>query len=158
MFGQVRRHRRSSATAIGVLGVIVATSGVVATSAHAEPGNSENAKACQQGGWANLARSEDDSVPFPSQGECVSYGAQGGTIVPYAPKADAQGICEDAGGIFQAGSLWRCDDFSIGQSNEVAVDTALALDAACADDGGRPWWSISAVETVDDSIHLCQPA
>ena len=45
-------------------------------------GNSQNAKSCQKGGWQTQARSETPTVPFTSEEECVSYGAQGGTLVP----------------------------------------------------------------------------
>lgn len=47
----------------------------------AGPGNSANAEACQNGGWATLARTEDNTTAFLNQGECVSYGAQGNDIV-----------------------------------------------------------------------------
>jgi hypothetical protein len=39
-------------------------------------GTSANAKLCQQGGWATLM--DSTAIPFGSQGECVSYGAQAG--------------------------------------------------------------------------------
>lgn len=59
---------------------------VVASPIAAAPGgNSANAHACQKGGWESLARAEDPGTAFSNQGECVSYGAQGGTIVPYEP-------------------------------------------------------------------------
>jgi hypothetical protein len=48
----------------------------------AAQGNSENAHACQKGGWASLARAEDPDTPFANQDDCVSYGAQGGALVP----------------------------------------------------------------------------
>jgi hypothetical protein len=48
-----------------------------------EPGNSGAAYQCQKGGWQALARDEDGlrHIPFASQGECVSYAAQGGTLI-----------------------------------------------------------------------------
>lgn len=51
----------------------------------AAQGNSPVAKACQAGGWATLAPAEDNRVAFGNQGACVSYGAQGGTLVPVVP-------------------------------------------------------------------------
>lgn len=45
------------------------------------PGNSGAAKMCQDGNWMYLARAEQPTVPFANQDECVSYGAQGGTLV-----------------------------------------------------------------------------
>lgn len=43
-------------------------------------GNSANARACEQNGWASLYRISDGSG-FANQDECVSYGAQGGTLI-----------------------------------------------------------------------------
>ena len=81
MFKKVWRQRRSSATMFGGLVVIVALAGVVAGGAQAaKPGNAQAAKACQKGGFEDLARSEDYSG-FSSEEECVSYAAQGGTLV-----------------------------------------------------------------------------
>jgi hypothetical protein len=55
------------------------------TAAKPGNGNSENAKACQKGGWATLAPQESPSVAFQSQDECVSYGANGSTLAPHTP-------------------------------------------------------------------------
>ena len=43
------------------------------------PGNSDAAKACQQGGYANLVGA--DGTQFANAGECVSYAARGGTLL-----------------------------------------------------------------------------
>ncbi len=43
-------------------------------------GNSQAAQACQQGGYRNYVRS--DGTPFANPGECASYAAQGGTLLP----------------------------------------------------------------------------
>jgi hypothetical protein len=59
-----------------VLAVLVLGWG--AATALAGGGNSENAQRCQKDGWASLARS--DGTAFKNQGDCVSYGAQGGTL------------------------------------------------------------------------------
>ena len=95
MFEKVRQQRLSSAALVGGLVVIVALTGVVAGGAQAaNPGNSQNAKACQKGGWEDLARSEDYSG-FSSEEECVSYAARGGTLVN--PLALCQQQLVDAG-------------------------------------------------------------
>lgn len=49
--------------------------------ANAAPGggNGANAHLCQQGGWQDLTRT--DGTPFKNQGDCISYAAQGGTVV-----------------------------------------------------------------------------
>jgi len=64
------------------LSLLVLAAGAVASPAAAAPGgNADNAHACQKGGWETLARAEDRYTAFANQDECVSYGAQGGTIV-----------------------------------------------------------------------------
>src|SRR6476620_4450074 len=61
-------------------------------------GNSANAQLCQKGGWTTLYRS--DGTTFASQDECVSYGANGGTILTAPPKTQAQLDCESFGGTY----------------------------------------------------------
>lgn len=46
----------------------------------AKGGNAPGAKACQKGGYAALATSEDAYAAFPDQDACVAYAAQGGTL------------------------------------------------------------------------------
>ena len=46
-------------------------------------GNSEAAHACQQGGYVNWTR--QDGTTFDNTGQCVSYAARGGTLVPLTP-------------------------------------------------------------------------
>jgi hypothetical protein len=46
-------------------------------------GNSTVAKQCQKNGWTTLYRS--DGSMFTSETDCVSYGAQGGTILTAPP-------------------------------------------------------------------------
>ena len=53
----------------------------VATATAAKGSNSASAKACQKGGWENLMRSPS-GPGFNSEQECVSYAAQGGTLLP----------------------------------------------------------------------------
>lgn len=83
---------RRLATIIAVFLLTLTTLGA-GESALAKPagngsGNSANAKACQKGGWQSLARSEDPRFAFGKQGDCVSYGAQGGVIVPHVPEVN----------------------------------------------------------------------
>jgi hypothetical protein len=54
--------------------------GIGAATASDGGGNSANAKLCQNNGWTELLRS--DGTAFRNQGDCVSYGAQGGTLHP----------------------------------------------------------------------------
>lgn len=60
-------------------------------------GNSANAKLCQKNGWKGLSPSNNPSAGFASQDACVSYGAQGGTVVPTIKYPDAAKACTDAG-------------------------------------------------------------
>jgi len=56
--------------------VVPALAATVGASAH---GNSAAAKACQQGGYANLQGT--DGTLFANTGECVSYAAHGGELI-----------------------------------------------------------------------------
>lgn len=53
---------------------------VGAGTAAAGGGNSDAAKACQQGGWQTMVR--QDGTGFKNAGDCVSYAAHGGGLVP----------------------------------------------------------------------------
>jgi hypothetical protein len=46
-------------------------------------GNSDAAHACQKGGYAHYTRA--DGTPFANTGECVSYAAHGGVLMPIVP-------------------------------------------------------------------------
>jgi hypothetical protein len=46
----------------------------------AKGSNASGAKACQKGGYATLATSEDPYGAFPDQDVCVAYAARGGTL------------------------------------------------------------------------------
>jgi hypothetical protein len=60
---------------IVVAGALVA---LAAPSAAMAGGNSDTAHACQQNGWQTVVR--QDGTSFANQGDCVSYGAHGGTL------------------------------------------------------------------------------
>jgi len=67
----------------------------IATANAGNRGNSANAKACQEGGWQTLLRSDGSS--FVNQGECVSYGSHGGVLTS---RTKSQLDCEAFGGTF----------------------------------------------------------
>jgi len=73
---------KSRAAAVAIAASLVVPALALASSAGAA-GNSGNAKSCQKDGWKTLARA--DNTAFKSQGECVSYATQGGTLVPLLP-------------------------------------------------------------------------
>ena len=63
-----------------VLFAVTLALSVGAGTAAAGGGNSDAAKACQQDGWQTLVR--QDGTGFKNTGDCVSYSAQGGGLVP----------------------------------------------------------------------------
>jgi len=70
---------RRCAEAVAALVVVWAV--VVAASALAAPGSGNGTgQACYQGAWQSLYRA--DGTVFQSQGDCVSYAAQGGAPTP----------------------------------------------------------------------------
>src|SRR5262249_56150903 len=74
------------------------TVGVAAASADGG-GNSANAHLCQNGGWQSLFTSTGGT--FANQDQCVSYGAQGGTIFTTPnPFPATKSACEALGGTF----------------------------------------------------------
>jgi hypothetical protein len=76
-------RRRPSSIAIVVI-ICTCLMSVLPNAAVAAPGggNSANAAQCQKGGWQQLQRT--DGSRFSNQGDCVSYAAQGGALVPIA--------------------------------------------------------------------------
>lgn len=58
-------------------------------------GNSTAAQLCQKGNWQNLER--QDGTTFKNQGDCVSYAAQGGALVPIPPEVSVSVTSEGGG-------------------------------------------------------------
>jgi hypothetical protein len=141
-------RRRSGQTLLVAAAVIVATINVPGV-AQAKPGNSPNAKACQKGGWENLATSTGES--FASEASCTSYAAQGGTLTssPYAATRD---LCESLNGTFSVGNgspvVWRCDDWSYA-SNEDLQEKNDRLFVECSGDGGITMSTGSSAGSAD---------
>jgi hypothetical protein len=85
----IRHNRRLTVSLVG--GCSLALAGLAllpggmrpAQGQTAGPGNSAAAHACQQGGYLDFTR--EDGTAFANTGECVSYAAQGGTLVPVSP-------------------------------------------------------------------------
>jgi hypothetical protein len=128
---------------VGVAALALAA-GIAAPSAAGEPGgNSENAKKCQKGGWQDWAK--EDGTPFASQDECVSYGAQGGTLTEPVPPQ--QELCESYAGIYGAEDetlgpffpvLWTCNDWSVSSRDDYLTKLG-PLAEACWSSGGVGW-------------------
>jgi len=124
----------------GVLLAVAVVFAVTAAAVGARNGKSNSAtKPCQKNGWTSLLRADGSS--FAREGECVSYVAQGGTIIR---KTQSQLDCEGTGGTFSidpetdltatgnAGFLWSCDGVEL-RPDTTALST-LAHD--CFADGG----------------------
>ncbi len=62
------------------LGFIVLLALALLPAAATAEGNSDAAKLCQKGGWTLLQGT--DGTTFANQNECVSYAAQGGSLMP----------------------------------------------------------------------------
>jgi hypothetical protein len=69
-------NRRAHAAVL----VMVSATLAGAPAATAAGGNSDNAKRCQMNGWTQLVRA--DATPFRNDGDCVSYAAKGGVLMP----------------------------------------------------------------------------
>lgn len=79
----VRRSRRVVVATLAMVTAFALAGAQIAAAKPGDnggPGNSGAATMCQKGGWQHLARTGSETVPFASQGECVSYGAQGGEL------------------------------------------------------------------------------
>jgi hypothetical protein len=73
------RIRRTSLLAALLLAFATLALGLDASAALTySPGNSADAKACQKDGWQRLQSS--DGQLFRNEGDCTSYGAQGGVL------------------------------------------------------------------------------
>jgi hypothetical protein len=131
-----------------VVGLALSAGLVSSAAAHlggaaAGTGSSEAVKACQKGGWKNLVRS--DGSGFKTEGDCVSYVAQGGTPTP--PKSKSQVDCESYGGTFSTdpstnvtvfGSnhlVWTCNGWAKTDQFAARFDT-LTADCAAYDPAG----------------------
>ena len=126
-----------------VLFAVLLSLSVAAPVAEAKPGqgNSANAKACQKGGWATLARTEDPGTPFTSQDECVRYGARGGVLTVYVspppsisvvivPSVESECVAQVSGEGFAANTSLSGRAFYMtgGDGNSVAVSVDTRSD------------------------------
>jgi streptogramin lyase len=78
--GETRFRRIGAIASAGIIAAGAFAAAAAAKPSGPGPGNSPNAKACQKGGWEDLARS--DGTGFSSERECTSYAARGGTLMP----------------------------------------------------------------------------
>lgn len=136
-----RRTTRALALAVALTALALATG----TAAGAEGGgNSANAHLCQHGGWQDLTTSTGES--FANTGDCVSYAARGGALIPkLTPMQQFQVVCEESGGTFDPAVehgdpdvvLWACDWFPEFPSDVDAIIWQLA--GLCVEAGGNPF-------------------
>jgi hypothetical protein len=127
-------HRLSRVVIIGVLAVAVGALAAGPATA-AKGGNSDSAKACQHGGWKTLVPAGGGT--FANQGDCVNDGAQGR---PPLLGSAGQAACADVGGSFRTqkgGGAWSCSYTANPPPDPPGDPNTLALQAACATDGGN---------------------
>jgi hypothetical protein len=104
---EMRRYSKYIIVA-GALAALAAPSAAMAS-------NSGNAQACQQGGWQTLIR--QDGTGFANQSDCVSYGANGGTLyrgsenfsedaLGSQPKTFSGGTIDSPYGVSPADATW----------------------------------------------------
>jgi hypothetical protein len=128
--------RRLVAGVVGLL--VVAGLGTAGPAIADDGGNSANAEACQHGGWRDLRRS--DGSEFANQGDCVSYGAQGGVIEPEQNlQAQWEAVC--TGGGWDVATInpdvqWSCHGG--GGGPVITEEARTAMDAICLQRGWRP--------------------
>jgi hypothetical protein len=101
-------------------------------------GAGADASHCQKGGWLQLTSSE--GAAFANQGDCVSYAARGGTLIPKpaaTPRERFRDICQSAGGTFsEATNHWRCES-----STGLTQATLTELKVACEEAERFMLWS-----------------
>ena len=103
------------------------------STATAGGGNSDNAKLCQKGGWQTLVGA--DGTVFTNEGDCVSFGAHGGTLSPTASQLD----CDRFGGTFAGPTgtvLWTCTNWTFVPGNAGFGANNTVLENDCTVDGG----------------------
>ena len=125
-----RRTRIALAAAVAALSLAVA---VAPASAGKTGPNNSNAKLCQKGGWQSLFASTGST--FASERDCVSYAAQGGTLLDDPLFAGAP-ICAEIGGTLVAGDgnpiIWECRDVALTEEDITRLSLACFLS-----DGGH---------------------
>ena len=75
-------NRRITAILFGLVTLVIAACDSQPTELSIRPQFSGMAEACKNGGYADYTRT--DGSGFKNQGDCVSYVARGGTLVPVA--------------------------------------------------------------------------
>jgi len=134
-----------------VVGVATATAG---------SGNSANAKQCQKNGWQHLFTSTGGT--FASEEACVSYAAQGNTILTTNPNPfpGSKALCESLGGTFgndmqtaeeEAGltPLWTCNG-SLAAASDFPNGNPMWY--PCLTDGGGGTSGIIAEYTTSGTL------
>jgi hypothetical protein len=133
--------------------VVIGALAVVVSAVAAEPampakgGNSANAKACQKGGWQSLFTTTGGT--FANQSECVSYAAQGGTLLAFA----GQGACDSIGGTFVVGGrnpqdIWTCRRYPVPPNDPLPPPQVTA----CRADGGVSFGAVTNFDGTFTSV------
>jgi hypothetical protein len=154
-----------TAMASVALAVAVSAFVFVGGAVGASGGNSANAKLCQHDGWATLT--DATAAPFANQGDCVSYGAQGGVIyglatitVELCADQPFDGICVNTTGsglepgsamvttLYKNNAFLQFSSINVPASGQ-ATDSAGFFEAPCV--AGNVY-SATATGTSADSV------
>jgi hypothetical protein len=120
--------------------------------------NDANAKLCQKNGWQSWVRA--DQTPFLNPGDCVSYGAHGGTLT--APESAAQILCESYGGTYGNSNLtfgsfptilWTCNGWHFVSDDDLQAKY-VALGNACLA-GGGDGYALRGVDATMTAYFTC---
>jgi hypothetical protein len=124
---------RAAVAAACVIAVTFGAGGAVSAERgnSTERGNSANAKACRDGGYADWTRG--DSTSFADEGACVSYAARGGVLIEAVeppPAKTFQEVCEGADLSYSVGIAEDCFGVVVVPSVE-DPEIIASLTAAC---------------------------
>jgi hypothetical protein len=135
--------KRMLFTVFAALALTVGVSTATAGNGHGKGGNSAAAHACQHGGYKNFVRS--DGTLFKNTGACVSYAAQGGTLMV---KSQAQIDCQSFGGTFTLGgtfslgtAVWSCQWANTDATDFTTKSTTLQTDCLTLAPTGTAFYS-----------------
>jgi hypothetical protein len=123
-----------------------------ATAGHGKGGNSTNAKQCYKGGWQSLYTAT--GATFAGEEDCVSYAAEGGTLLT-SPPTRSQIDCEALGGAFSTDPATAATPFEgtvLWTCNELPGFPATSLRDDCLDDGATTL-GVSDVAPYDSTCY-----
>ncbi len=133
-------------------------------------GNSAAAAACRNGGYVNWT--DADGNPFKNEGDCVSYAARGGVLVPVATGPFSVAYSSIGSGVFRAvitGSglepsslvrfsfVWPDRSVTVEFTIDATGNVTFTQDEQCLDANGDPMTSLTATGTPAGGVQTDYP-